>query len=69
MNTSEIATLLLKANTPPDCTSQNGYTALHLASLEGDFEIVRTLVDNYAANVNHSASVSNTDSEGATKIK
>ncbi len=58
MKTAEIATSLLKANALPDAVSRNGYSPLHLSSLEGDFEIVRTLVDDYSAQASLPANVS-----------
>uniref|UniRef100_A0A5K3F636 ANK_REP_REGION domain-containing protein n=1 Tax=Mesocestoides corti TaxID=53468 RepID=A0A5K3F636_MESCO len=55
MKTAEIASSLLKAKANVDAVSQNGYSPLHLAALEGDISIVRTLVDDYAAQVSLSA--------------
>ncbi|KAM3174258.1 hypothetical protein ACTXT7_010901 [Hymenolepis weldensis] len=52
MRTPEIVNLLLKTNAPPDAVSQNGYSALHLAALEGDIGIIKSLVEDYSAQVN-----------------
>ncbi|VUZ45124.1 unnamed protein product, partial [Hymenolepis diminuta] len=52
MRTPEIANLLLKTNAPPDAVSQNGYSGLHLAALEGDIGIIKSLVEDYSAQVN-----------------
>ncbi|EUB63876.1 Ankyrin-2 [Echinococcus granulosus] len=67
-NTPEIATLLIKANAPIDCVSQNGYSPLHLASMEGNFTVVRTLVDDYSAQVNCSANDGLTPLHLATQV-
>lgn len=61
-NYMDCARTLIQNGAIPDAGSRNGYTSLHLVSQDGQLPFVRMLVEEYGANPNTAANVS--DSTG-----